>query len=534
MTYRYPSLFLLPLFLVLHLFQPAFGQEPSSIVAQLEQEEQQSLAALSLYPDSLRDVILAACLHPEVIIRLENMQSRSAASFQHILANYDKQTQEILWDLSRYPGLIEGLAGNGQKSTKEIAALLESYPEEIHDHAFAYGQNEYKTLAEIYQLNQNMERAFDELLTGYPTATQNTFMTLLSLPEAIGILADNMRMTILVGDLYKRHPESVKHEMDSLNIEIANEKAAELEDWKRTLEENPEALRELEAASEEYAKEYSRAATVQRVEVVHHNVWNGPNWYPYRYWYGYPWWYEYAHWYPYPYWYHWGYYYGPGGGVTIIGLPSWHFCNWYFQRPRHHYHWYHLSDCFAGYHQRHRNSASGLGRAVNNWENENRNNLPRGWMAESGRPDRFREFGKFEMDLEAHNVKHSGAPISRIEYLRKHKNRYPSLAPAIQPVPVKRPTSSEPTRTQPVVLPSPKTPPAKEPTTRPGWEKPKVTIERPAPKQRTPIPKALDYHQNNWRKINPPKSRTVTPRSTPKIATPNRTKMKPKTSGKKR
>ena len=509
-----------------------------SLTPQLAEEEQHSLEAIALYPDSIRDVILEACLRPEVIVRLESMQARSSESFQSILMPYDRQTQEAFWEITRYPGLLEALAGDGKKSVKEINAILVNYPEDIHNNALAYGRNEYATLRRIYDLNLDMQAAFDVVLADYSPSVQQTFQTLLTLPEVMGILSENMRMTILLGDHYRRSPEATRKEMDSLNIVVANQNAAELEDWKRTLEENPEALRELEAAADEYAGEYSSPVTVERTVVVNNYVWSGPYWYPYRYWYGYPWWYDAPHWYPYPYWYHWGYYYGPGGGIVIIGLPSWHFCHWYFHYPRHHYHWYNLSDCFVGYHQRHRNSASGLGRAVNSWENQNRDQLPRGWMGANGRPDRFREFGKFGMDLEAQNAKHPGNPITPDEYLRRNVKKYPSLAPAVKPSPTKDPVSTQPgvtPKTQPPVdLPKPKTPPSKEPVTRPNWTKPKVTVDKPSTQPRVPIPKARDYHRDNWQKYSPPQQRTITPRRTvtpPRrttTVTPGKTKISPR------
>lgn len=116
------------------------------------------------------------------------------------------------------------------------------------------------------------------LLKDYPSAISSAAFALTQHPEILSILADNLNMTIVLGDLYNRDPEQVIALTDSLAIEAARRNAQELEDWKQGLAEDPEALQQLEAAARNYAEDndyaredYDRPVDQRQVEVHHHH-----------------------------------------------------------------------------------------------------------------------------------------------------------------------------------------------------------------------------------------------------------------------
>ncbi len=88
-----------------------------------------------------------------------------------------------------------------------------------------------------------------------PIPAQQAFTHLLDLPEVIDLLNEDLRFTIMVGDVYRDNPDWVIKKTDSLNLVVARAHAEELENWKTSIENDPEAKLELQAAASEYATE---------------------------------------------------------------------------------------------------------------------------------------------------------------------------------------------------------------------------------------------------------------------------------------
>jgi len=61
---------------------------------------------------------------------------------------------------------------------------------------------------------------------------QTVFNELIRYPEILVLLNQNIELTILGGDFYKKAPDLVRHHADSLNLVITRQHALELEEWK--------------------------------------------------------------------------------------------------------------------------------------------------------------------------------------------------------------------------------------------------------------------------------------------------------------
>jgi hypothetical protein len=307
----------------------------------LIEEDSAAITALALYPADVRKNILEACTYPEALVRIEALQKNTRASFREMLENYSKEEQQKIWDLSRYPGLIARLTEGGKKSKEEIEKISSDYPEEIRETAVQYGRDYYEILIKVHALNIDSDKAFEGVIREYPEQAKTSLRELMKRPETIDILTSDMKMSVLVGDIYKKRPQLVQKKLDSISAEHASQNAKAQEDWKAGLEKNPETKKEMEEASKEFVKaqgyDNDDLTVTNETVVVNHVI------YPYPYWYGYPWWYDYPYWYPYPYWYDLGYYWGLGG-IVYIGLPSAYFTYWFFYHPHHHYHYNHFSD----------------------------------------------------------------------------------------------------------------------------------------------------------------------------------------------
>ncbi len=446
------------------------AQSSDALLARLIEEDKASIDALVLYPDATRNDILQASQYPELVVRISEMQKLTSQQFSDLLSPYAQADQERFWELARYPQLVQDLAAKG--GIKEDA--LKDYPEIVQTDARWADKGQRDVMVKMDGLYDASQNAFETLLSTYPAAAQKSFRNLVNLPEVLSILSDDLKMTVLVGDLYKRDPAWVIHKLDSLNVEVARKNAEELQAWRDSLSANPQALKEFQESSEEFRQASGApAATEQQVTQYttnnnyyygNNNAYNtgynggynngyygGYNYYnPYPWWYGYPTWYDYPYWYPQPYWSHSGYYYGAGGVIIVYGMPSPYYTHWYFNQPWHHSHYPHLTHHMLCYNEGHRDSPSGFHREVDNWVSENQNVFGKDWLKnDAGRPGRIKEFGQFEVSYHNEVATHPTKAPTEQAYFESHVKDYPKLNATVQasprPAAGNNPAESRPT-----------------------------------------------------------------------------------------
>jgi len=527
------------------LFSPsvALAQTDVALLRDLAEENKKSVEALVLYPSDTRLAILEATKHPEVLIKMQDMRTKTSAAFRTLIEDFPRSTQEVFYDLSRYPGLTASLVQQ-KNNPAALRRSLEVLPENKREDAYGVVDRQMPTFVQINDLNQTTRRAFERLIAGYPAAAQQAFEHLLGLPEVIDLLNEDLRFTILVGETYQDNPAWTIHKMDSLNLAVARSHAEELENWKSTLENDPAAKAELQAAAKEYATEngyttddysgddlYYDGDDYERDNDIH--VWH--HYTPYPYWYGYPYWEPYPRWRPYPWWWDWGGYYRPHG-IVIVYLPSYHFMNWYFYHPHHHYHYNHLSTHFVNHYYGHRHSGTTITMGVRDWHDRNRSVISDDFLADKNRlPERMKEYGQFETGRQQYNAKNPQKQLGQEEYLDKNVRKYPDMqrsretaktemkreneitrekrsdwapqkAPA-KPEPAPVPKTQRPPRIEPA--PAPK-PPSREPA---KTDKP-VTRE-PSKQPRTQPDEAKDYHRQKWEESRPAQKQPQQTRPSP-------------------
>lgn len=560
---RYSSLFRYGLFLL--CFSTALqAQNDKALLRELVEENKKSVEALALYPQDTRLAILEGSKYPEVLIKMNSARQKTAAAFRTLIEDFPRSTQEVFYDLVRYPGLMQQLIEK-QESPAAIREALQQLPETQRGEAFGIVQNNMRTLLKINELDNTSHNAFEDLIATYTLPAQQAFRKLVELPEVLEILNEDLRFTVLIGDVYREDPAWTIHYTDSLNLAVARTHAQELEDWKKSIENDPQAQQELEAASKEYAAEYGYDSEdysgddlyydddyVRRQSVV--------TYYHYPWWFGYPWWYDYPYWRPYPWWYDWGFYYRRPRAIVIIYMPSWHFMHWYFYHPHHHHHYSHLSSHFVNHYYGHRRSGTTISMSVGNWRDQNRAVISDEWLKDKTRlPERMKEFGRFEEERQKYNTRNPKTPVNQEQYLEKNKKKYPGLveskarvkeeiqreeaqkkpsewAPRKEPAPTvpktepaQKPQTERPPRIQPV-------PPAKqEPKEKP--QAPPTEKPRTEPKKERPVEEAKDYHRQKWeetkrietqREKQPAAAPRTQPQSQPRTQPQSQPKAQPK------
>ena len=493
------------------------GQSDSTLLSNVTEEEQAAINALVLYPEATRRQILVASLHPEILIKLENMQATTQTAFTELLTALPQTTQEQLWDLTRYPGLIPRLVALPRTDRAGLQAVLAAYPEVIYTPATLAFDQHADVLAGIQDIEASAAAALEAILEPYPAPVRESIRALTELPEVLSLLTENLRLTILLGDQYRTQPEQVVRQLDSLNLVVARDNARELEDWKADLERDPEIAAELGYAAESYPEneayddlyydpayaEYEPVdeteAPVTEIHYYYH--------YPYPYWFGYPYWYSYPRWRPYPQWYEWGFVYRPARGLVVFRLPAYHFVYWYFDHPYHHVWWPQLSATFVRHFQRHRNYNSGITTGVARWQRQNRTVITDRWLHDDEQlASRLREYGDFEVDRRRYNERRPDRPLAPRAYLERNTRRYPELS-RTAPRTVAPPTTAPRTRSRPDAtrVPEQPTPPR---TTAPRTRTEPRTVPRPRGGE--------EYHRNTARRTEAarPQPRQVHPAPT--------------------
>ncbi len=426
------------------------GQNEPRLDKDLTGDDSTALLTVASYPDSIRNPVLLACQNPDVLVNTEALQKSTSESFRNLVSNYNKADQQKFWDLARYPGLITKMAGREKKTKEELETLAIAYPAQMKNTIVEYGRKHYEKLTEINKLYANSQSQFDNVIATYPTPVKNAYSKLLNNPDALNTLSTNMHLAVILGNMYANNPKQTKLMLDSIKTEHAKQSAKDLEDWKKGLEQNPEAKKELEDAGKEFIKENNTDDVYYNptIDDVYNNTStnnNPSNNYstqpdmnygvqPYPYWFGYPWWYDYPYWYPYPFWFNLGYYWGPLG-ITFWGFPSPYFMHWYFFNPYHHYYYSHFSDYAMSYHALHygpRYQRTGFNSEIHHWARTNERGLPKDYFrADAQRPERIKELGKFEMDYHNNTKGLFGRNISRPEFLQNNASYYPHINPVI-------------------------------------------------------------------------------------------------------
>ena len=399
-----------------------------SLLKQVIKNNQETVDAIAMYPTETRKIIFEATEYPEIIAKLNGMQNNSQDAFQKLISTFSKEEQEKIWNLTRYDGLIADLAASTNKSEDEISNMLANYPEEIQKTALEERKNNYNLIIQIDKMNKGYNSDFELLLSGYNPEVINTFREMIKMPEVLDMLFDNMQYTVVVGDYYKKNPERVIHKTDSLNLILTQKNAKEADDWKQSLNNNPQAQEEYINAAQEYAQDNGyqpddyNAPLTQDVTNYNTN--------PYNWWFGYPSWYPYDYWNPYPYWYDWGFYYNPGRNVVFFGLPSEYFMEWYFYYPEHFSKYPELASHYYDYYDMHRESMNNnsISHSVNDWRNRNKDIVTDNWdRNNSNRTQMFKEYGQMETNRQKYNTRNPQRQIEQSEYLQKKQNKYPLL-----------------------------------------------------------------------------------------------------------
>ncbi|MBL0742714.1 hypothetical protein [Chryseolinea lacunae] len=314
---------------VLGVLQVSFAQ---ALIDSLSQDDNKIVASIAPYASDMRAAILNVSQYPQALVKLERTQARTSQSFQDLIASYPRDEQEKFYQASRFPELNTQLVALGKDNAARARELVKDYPEGSQQAIVDVYTNHFDDLARISTIYQTSEATLEKITAKYTPQLQSDFKKVVGSPDVMSLLTDNIDLTVSLGESYKSDPNGVIQYLDSLNSDLTAQNAKDLDAYKKEVENDPKLQAEMKSAADEFAKQYDQPdagpATVS-------NNYYGSS--PYPYWFGYPYWYSSPMWYPTPFYYNTGFYYGANGGLTVFGLPSFAYSNWFFSFGYHRY-----------------------------------------------------------------------------------------------------------------------------------------------------------------------------------------------------
>lgn len=408
------------------LARPAQALTPLERLNQELQGQSQGLETLATSSEELRQAAMEAAAYPNVLWEMDREQKRASEQFQRLIAPYPRKTQEKIYDLVRYPSLVEDLVEGGPKSKDQIKDMTRNLPKGVQDAAKELGAKEYALLRDIRNLNLESERDLENSMQNIPESSRQAYRKLLGHPEILRALSDDRDLTLALGDAYRANPAQAQAKLKEFSAQVARQQEEALSDYRQTLANDPQAREDLKKSAKAFAKEngyddrddyYPPPPASSSQTVVNINI------NPYPYWFGYPYWYSVPIWRPYPLWY-WTGFWGWGSGFYVWGFPSYYYTSWFYGYPRHFYRYPYLSSCYGNYYYRWRGRPyyyNGFYRGVNGWYNRYGYRAPITlYRGDPNSAQRWRDYGERQ---EVRRRQYTPASANYQPYWRDKPNR---------------------------------------------------------------------------------------------------------------
>ena len=315
-----------------------FFASHSLILAQSNQEQSNQLetdkgiaAAIAPYDADVRQAILQASQHLEILIQLQKSQEQTVKEFQEIISGFNQKKQRWFYALTRYPDLTHTLATLPAKQSKAaVYKLLPNQDSDLQEAAWKLYKTEKKDLVKVDDIKIAAQLGFEQSIQGLDAPSKAAFQKLATMPDVLTLITNNIELTARLADHYKSNPAQLSNHLTALHDSINVQNQYEIAAFKKQLESDPQALKEYEQAAKDYSKSNGYNLPNQQ------SYTNNPNYYnasyygnPYSYWYGYPYWYTSPMWYPGAFGFNSGFYLGMGG-FGFYGFPSYGFSTWFF------------------------------------------------------------------------------------------------------------------------------------------------------------------------------------------------------------
>ncbi len=300
-----------------------------------------------------------------------------------------------------------------------------------------------------------------EIAAAYPPAVADAAALLAGHADVLEILDGNLLVTGVLGRVYAGDPKFVARTVDKLAEEARVEQKESVDQWAKGLREDATAMKEMEDAAAEYAKEQGYGAPEpgdsgedEPADIIVDSGYDSPDD---------DWWYS---------WYGWCW---VGDGIIIGDTPCGDFIEWLLE---HCDRFPNLGDRVIHHFQERRAAGKGvelpgeLADAVQRWQSKYPLTTMQGFMNDDGhRAERLRELGQAIRETPA-----GGGATGVQQLIARDPQRFPSL--------------SRPAAPDRGAVKAPATRPAQAPAARP--------IQRVQPSVQQQYQRAVTRHRTAW------------------------------------
>lgn len=293
------------------------------------------LQSIAPYSSDVRQSILMASQNQNVLDRAQQIRTRSQKSFQDLIKGFGQKEQGYFYEVTRYPNVLNTFATNINLRRNDVDDLVANTSSILKDNAWSLYRSNRDVIVQIYQLNQNADQEYQQMIQSLNPSTQSAFRQLANYPDVMTLMSDNRDLTARLGERYANDREALNKELSELHDSMVAQRQYDVAEYKKKLNDNPDAAKELDQAAEEYAQSnnYVLPNRDQDVYITNNYYNNTPSraYYsnPYSYWCGYPYWYTTPLWYPSSYWYDFRFSFGIGS-VGLYGYASYGFADWFY------------------------------------------------------------------------------------------------------------------------------------------------------------------------------------------------------------
>jgi hypothetical protein len=288
------------LFVVL-LSGAAWAKAPDTPASQGQGKDPFAVEALNGFPLAIRQATLEVALHANLLQEILKIQKADVAQFKAWLKPLPEKAQREMYQLARFPKLLNELLAAGGTDPKQLESILKNYPREIHDPAQNLLRTQMPLLKQINDLNYSSNEQFEKLIKDYPPQTRQAYHMVLQHPVILEILARHPDYTYLVGHVYGSNYTPSQDRLSKVNPSARKKDQAVSDAQKQALAQSP-AEKTIDAAAQKFTQEAN--APLDQVEDPSKAVQVTAKYDPYFFnYYGYsPGFYDYAYWYGFPAW----------------------------------------------------------------------------------------------------------------------------------------------------------------------------------------------------------------------------------------
>lgn len=260
--------------------------------------------AISVYPADIRQATQTTLNYPSTLVQLGQIQAKSSGNFKKLSASLSPELQKKLWQVIRYPRLLQDLVDLGPNG--DSSSLISNYPKEVQVAAKELLKNNFDLLRQTSQVGNQAQDQFRSALQSLPAPAQSAFQSVAGHSEIFHVLNQALGLSKTDPASFKKNPQALTQEAQKLSALIASAPpSTPQKNIQAQSGDNPQALSTLSQADKSFKAQndyeldqdpHPKGARVANIGYTPDSSLFVPIGWAYPFWFGWP------DWDPFPFW----------------------------------------------------------------------------------------------------------------------------------------------------------------------------------------------------------------------------------------